>query len=66
MNSNPQIQQYVMGAMQNQQLMNNNNFANAVNMYRNHQSQNLREYASNLCREYGMTYEQAVQRLQGR
>lgn len=56
-------QNFLQQAMQNQQLVSNDKFQNALNMYRNHQSQNLREYANNLCQSYGITYEDAVNRL---
>ncbi len=58
-----QIKQYVMSSMNNPQLMQNNNFQNAVGMFRNHQSSSLLEYANNLCKEYGMTYEEAKKKL---
>lgn len=58
-----QLQQFAYSAMQNNQLMNNKYFSNAVSMYRNHQSKDLLNYATNLCREYGMTYEDAMKKL---
>lgn len=58
-----QLQQFAYSAMQNNQLMGNQYFSNAVSMFRNHQSKDLLSYANNLCKEYGMTYEDAKKKL---
>lgn len=63
--NNQQISNYVQQAIQNSNLMSNKNFNNAVGMYRNGQSQNLRQFAENACREFGMTYDDAKRKLLG-
>lgn len=58
-----QVRQYAMASMNDPRLMQNTNFQNAVGMFKNHQSSNLLQYANNLCKEYGMTYEDAKKKL---
>lgn len=59
----PNVQQMVQQAMQNGNMMNNPVFSNAVGMYRNHNSEGLRNIADNLCRENGTTYEEMRRKL---
>lgn len=61
------LQQFAQNMMNNNRALQNPMMNNAINMYKNHNSQGLTELAQNICQSSGMTYEeakkQALQRL---
>ena len=57
------LDSFVQQAIQNQNMMINPIFSNAVNLYRNHNSQNLRQIAENICKENGTTFEEMKKKL---
>lgn len=62
MNSN-QISNIISNLMQNNMAMQNPIVANAMKMYRNNDTNGLRNLAENLCKEKGINLEDMKQRL---
>lgn len=56
---NSLVQQFIQNAMKNSQMMQNPIARNAIEMYQKGDSKGINELMNNLCRERGITPEQA-------
>lgn len=58
-------QQFIQQMMNNSQVMQNPMAKNAIQMYQNGDTQGLKSMAENICKENGMTTDEAKQKIMG-